>query len=83
MTLVQLAGALPRNPRFREWATTQDGPWFDGPEMSDDSAARFIRVVCCVTSRRDLATNPEAAQRFENLIRKPFVEWCEQQQQPA
>lgn len=76
MNLLQLAGALPRDPQFREWCAQ----WIaNGVDEVD--AAWHIREVCEVKSRRDLATNPEAAARFHSLIRKPFIEWKEQQEQ--
>jgi hypothetical protein len=51
--------------------------------VREEEAAEFIRLTCRVASRRDISTNPEAATRFHHLIRKPFVEWCEQLQEPA
>jgi hypothetical protein len=73
LSALQLAGALPKNPRFREWCG----------EREERHAAEFIRERCGVMSRRDIATNPEAAQRFHNLIRRPFVEYLEQLKEPA
>jgi len=79
MTITQLAGSLPRNPRFREWCAEDCA--FDS--VCEELAAHYIRVTCRVASRRDLATNPEAAERFHNLIRKPYLAWCEQLEQTA
>jgi len=81
MTITQLAGSLPRNPRFREWLSAFNE--IGVPDFTEDEATLFIRVTCGVVSRRDLETSPEAAQRFHDLIRKPFVEWCEQLEQTA
>lgn len=75
MNLVQLAGALPRDPQFREWIAM-----FWRCEVSEEDAVGFIRDVCLVASRRDLATNAEAARRFHEHIRRPFVEYCEKQE---
>lgn len=77
MNLTQLAGALPRDPEFRAWV----GNYVDGRPVDEDYAAHFIRACCEVTSRRELATDTEAAQRFHDLVRRPYVAWKEQQEQ--
>lgn len=75
-SILQLAGMLPRDPQFREWCEL----FIPGDStVSPDEAAEFIRVVCGVDSRRQLANNPDSEQRFHNLLRKPFVEWKQQQ----
>lgn len=58
MTLdaLQLAGALPRNPRFREWVSSQ----IDGAMITEHEAAAFIRMQCMVTSRRAIGFDHEA-----------------------
>lgn len=80
LTVVQMAGSLPRDPMFREWVQSQH---FNTWRMTEHDLAWFIRLVCGVTSRRELATDTEAAQRFHDLIRKPYTVWRESQQQPA
>lgn len=77
---VQLAGALPRNADFRTWVARYSVPPRDVTVLI---AEQFIRDACGVQSRRELATNPEAAQRLETLVRRPFVAWRESQSQPA
>ncbi|QTD90813.1 hypothetical protein [Burkholderia anthina] len=71
MNLVQLAGMLPRDPQFRAWV----GTYVNGDPVSVDEAAQFIRAVCKVESRRELATNMHAADRFHHYIRRLFIEW--------
>jgi hypothetical protein len=73
VNLVQMAGILARDPQFRTWIASLDG----GEELDHEQCAEFIRLVCCVESRRELATSKEAAERFHNAIRKPFLEWKE------
>lgn len=80
LTIMQMAGSLPRDPEFREWVASQD-KGYHAPD--EHFAAEYIRERCGITSRRELATNPEAAQRFHNLIRKPYTVWREQQEQTA
>ena len=79
-SIVQLSGMLARDPQFIEWV----GLWTVPPRaVSADEAAQFIRLACQVESRRDLATNAQAADRFHQFIRKPFVAWRERQEEHA
>lgn len=80
MNLVQLAGMLPRDPQFREWVSRYTVP---PRAVTVDQAAEFIRTVCEVESRRELAADAEAQQRFHQFLRRPFVAWRAQQHQPA
>ncbi|MGP8437147.1 hypothetical protein ACT2GS_27870 [Paraburkholderia fungorum] len=70
-SISQLAGMLPRDPKFREWAASHA----EVEPLTVDEAAEFIRIVCQIDSRRALATDKAAADRFHNLLRRPFVEW--------
>ncbi|MCA8251784.1 hypothetical protein LGM89_00775 [Burkholderia sp. AU31624] len=77
MNLIQLAGMLPRDAQFREWVAQ----WMVPPrEVDVDTAAEFIRTVCEITSRRELATDAQAQQRFHQFLRRPFVVWRDNQQ---
>ncbi|MBC8642119.1 hypothetical protein IAG25_35530 [Caballeronia sp. EK] len=71
MNVLQLAGALPRDPQFREWIASLDG----GTELDHEQCAEFIRLVCQIESRRELISNPDAEKRFHEQLRKPFLEW--------
>jgi hypothetical protein len=75
VNIVALAGSLPRDPQFRAWAAS----FIPGGDVTTDDAAEFIRVVCQVDSRRQLAEDREAEARFHTLLRKPFVEWKSEQ----
>ena len=77
MNLVQLAGSLPRDPQFRAWVSQYTVP---PQSVSVDQAAEFIRVVCQIDSRRALATDKDAEQRFHQYLRKPFSAWRAQHQ---
>ncbi|MGG2046757.1 hypothetical protein [Burkholderia gladioli] len=76
MNLVQLAGMLPRDATFRAYlcdlASVDD--------VTTETAEIWVRTICEVESRRELATDPEAAHRFETLVRRPFVAWRRQQE---
>ena len=71
-----LACNFGRDPLFREWV----GGFVDGDPVSIDEAAQFIRVVCKVESRRELATDVHAAYRFNHFLRRPFLDWRDNQQ---
>jgi hypothetical protein len=40
--------------------------------ISEDAARRLILLYCEVESRKELDTNPEAARKFNQLIRGPY-----------
>ncbi|WP_175806608.1 hypothetical protein [Burkholderia cenocepacia] len=75
-SVLQLAGMLPRDPQFREWV----GGFVNGDPVTVDQAAQFVRIVCKVESRRELATDRAAEQRFHQFLRRPFVDWRDNQQ---
>jgi hypothetical protein len=80
MNVLQLAGSLPRDPQFRAFV----GQYMVPPrEPTVDEAAAFIREACGVDSRRELARDHGAAILFHRFIRRPFVAWREQLQEPA
>lgn len=74
LTALQLASVLPKNPRFREWVAIVSGQ--EG--IRDEHATEWIRFLCGIASRRELATNAEAQRRFHQLIRKPYLAWLGQ-----
>lgn len=77
MNTLQLAGSLPRDPQFREFVAQYTVPPI---AVTIDEAAEFIRVVCGVDSRRKLAEDAGAAESFHRFIRRPYLDWREQQQ---
>lgn len=77
MNLVQLSGVLPRNPEFREWLSAS------GAVYDETMAAEFIRIVCEIESRRELATDTAAQARFHQHVRLPFMAWRDKSHQPA
>lgn len=76
LTPLQLAGMLPKDPVFRAFVSQYTVP---PQEVSVEQAAQFIRIVCWISSRRELATDKEAEQRFHQFLRRPFAEWRRQQ----
>jgi hypothetical protein len=76
MNILQLAGSLLRDPQFREWVSQQT----TGTDVSEWFAAGYIRDTCEIESRKELATNADAADTFHKMIRRPFVAWRDQQE---
>ena len=76
VNIVALAGSLPRDPQFRAWLD-----WLapSGTPINEDGCAEYIRQICGIKSRRQLAEDRDAEQRFHTLLRKPFVEWRNEQ----
>ncbi|CAM2143760.1 conserved protein of unknown function [Pararobbsia alpina] len=68
-TLAQLAGMWCNDLDFRAWVA----------ELSDQAcataadAAAWVRAVCNVESRAELNTDHDAAARFNQLIRTPYM----------
>ncbi|BDD79951.1 hypothetical protein [Burkholderia phage FLC10] len=73
---VMLAVDLSRNIVFRKWVSTFT-PGID--LVTEDQAAMFIRYVCEIESRAELATNDEAVQRFNKILRRYFHAWRDEQ----
>lgn len=74
-----------RSGGFHDWAREQirdrglvlKGGRLSGP--GESIAKTFILHVCQVSSRNDLDTDPDAAARFHEHIRKPYMAWKEVQ----
>lgn len=64
-----------REPDFRSFVSQRLG----GSYCSESQAKAWLLTQCQITSRRELDTNPEAAQGFHDLIRKPYLAWKESQ----
>ncbi|WP_033472896.1 hypothetical protein [Bordetella bronchiseptica] len=73
--LARLAGQLCVNPEFQRFAAhMQSGPNYLA--SSDQfTATNWLREMCGVDSRADLDHDIEAAARFHERVRKPFLEW--------
>lgn len=72
--LVQKAGILAKSVDFQKWVDEQE-PANPPTEISDvDFAVAYIRSECGIQSRKELATNPEAAAKFEKLVQRYYEE---------
>lgn len=63
--LARLAGQLCQSAQFQEWCEAENA----------EAAAEWVREVCGIDSRSELDHDDEAANRFHELVRKPFVAW--------
>ena len=70
--LSQAAAMMCNNRDFREWIV-RDEP---GHPLLPD-AAEWMRKELRITSRAQLDTDPDVADRFHEKIRKPFATWQE------
>jgi hypothetical protein len=52
---------------------------FNADCTSESEAADIIYDLCEITSRKQLDTDPSAAERFHTVIRRPFIAWREAQ----
>lgn len=70
-----------KDPLFWAWLQQQIEA-VAGPlrtKMDEAGAKAFITSRCRVSSRTALDTDPDAATRFHDLIRLPFIAWKEAQ----
>jgi len=61
---VQKAGILCGDAQFQTWFWYQE--YCDGP--SREEVAEGLRRACGITSRKELATNPDAKARFDAIV---------------
>lgn len=72
-----------RDPLFQEWADREAAERsllaFGGtlPGKGEALAKAFVLLAAGVKSRNDLDTDPDAAARFHDQVRKPFLAWKE------
>lgn len=73
--LAKLAGMWCESPDFQEWITTTgfpDAVWPSGNSAAE-CAANGIRAICRIESRAELDNDPAAEERFQRLIRGPYM----------
>lgn len=72
LPLSQQAGIICNDPRFQEFAAIRIG--LPGQILTSEAAAEYMRDVCQITSRRDLAKDTASQTRFLTL-RTEFDAW--------
>lgn len=73
--LCVMACVFCREHSFRDFVSDTSGEAC----RNENQAKAFILAQCQITSRNELDTNPEAAKRFHDHIRVPYLAWKEQQ----
>lgn len=75
-------------PMFQEWVRKR---WEDGdlslvvdpehvvPKTREEWAKYVLCLLCEISSRKELDTKPGAAERFHELVRKPYAKWLAEQ----
>ena len=77
--LAKLAGMFCSQPEFWDFINLSDYPDKKLFAQINDSvdAAAWVRRVCGIESRAELDNNSAAAERFHELIRKPYKKYLE------
>lgn len=60
-----------QDPEFWQWLNAELSYFVS----SEEHAAKAVKHILGVESRKDVDGNPEAVQCFHSYIRKPFQEW--------
>ena len=67
-------------PMFQQWAFQQPKTLRPGIGLTmREQAKAFIYYACGIESRKELDTNPEAAKRLHERVRKPYAAWLAKQ----
>lgn len=70
-----VAAMMVKNPRLHDWLreTVRDMEW------DSKQADEWLKGVCRISSKKELDVPGDAVERFERIIRQPFVYWQEDQ----
>ena len=63
--MCKLAGIWCKDAEFQQWVEAEN----------EEQAAQFVRWKCGVKSRSEIDSNPEAANKFQQLVRIPYMNW--------
>jgi hypothetical protein len=69
--LCRLAAMWCKGEQFREWF----GMRFDLGELDEEETADSLRSFLGVRSRKDIDHDPVASERFQKLVREPYMAW--------
>ena len=69
--LAKLAGMWCADKTFQSWLETDP----DNAAPTENGAALCLYELCGIQSRRQLDHDPAAAERFNRLIRGPYMKW--------
>jgi hypothetical protein len=68
-----------RDRQFQAWIEHLAAQSGTAGEFDEECAKEFVLASCGIYSRNELDTNAGAAERFHELVRRPFLEWKEAQ----
>lgn len=64
-----------KDPEFGRWIQSFAPDDLKSVPFSEEMAKAFMLDLCQIDSRNQLDINPRAAQRFHELVRKPYLAW--------
>jgi len=64
-------------PEFWEWLGHE---WTNSPIESEAQASSEVKLMLEIDSRKELDTNPHAAESFHRLVRLPYQKWLVRRQ---
>lgn len=67
-----MACAFCRNPDFLNYLREIDPK---NEQWTEAGAKEFVLTICQISSRSQLDREPQAARRFHELVRQPFLNW--------
>lgn len=73
----KLAGMWCEDPHFYDWINSTTHAGVSWHVHNDMGAAAFVREMCEIDSRALLDHNKQAWIRFDNLIRRPYMQFMQ------
>lgn len=75
--LCMLAVAWCKDNKFQDWLFEKlaISGWQMSPVTSEETTKNNLCLLLGIQSRREIDTNPEAAMRFQTLIRLPYMQY--------
>lgn len=76
--VARIAARWCRDPAFQQWIQERSGregrrPGDETPENAEAMTRALILVACSISSRAELDHDAAAAQRFDELVRRPYL----------
>ncbi|HQC98972.1 MAG TPA: hypothetical protein PK306_25025 [Aquabacterium sp.] len=76
--MARIAARWCRDPAFQQWIEARSGrqrrrPGDETPEKAEAMTRALILVACGISSRVELNHDAAAAQRFDEVVRQPYL----------
>lgn len=86
--VARIAARWCRDPAFQQWIEERSGRQRrhrgdEGPEQAEAMTRALILVACGINSRAELDHDADAAERFDELVRRPYLAHLAVDGQPA